>query len=66
METLRALSDSSIADEQTLIVGEASQETDFSEAETLGYRIERVKEYGKKSKHVFLKKCAADPAESGD
>ena len=41
METLRALSDSSIADEQTLIVVEASQETDFSEAETLGYRIDR-------------------------
>ncbi len=61
METLRALSGSSIADGQTLIVVEASLETDFSEAEALGYRIERVKEYGKKSKHVFLKKYAAEP-----
>ena len=61
METLRALSGSSIADDQTLIVVEASLETDFSEAEALGYRIERVKEYGKKSKHVFLKKYAAGP-----
>lgn len=56
-EVLRALQDNSICTHETLIVVEASQETDFSKAEELGYRIERVKEYGKKNKHVFLRKA---------
>lgn len=56
-QVLKALQNNSIADDHTLIIVEASQQTDFSEAEELGYRIERVKEYGKKNKHVFLRKA---------
>lgn len=56
-QVLEALKDNTICDKDTLIVVEASQETDFTKAEELGYKIERVKEYGKKNKHVFLKKA---------
>lgn len=63
-DVLRALKENTIADKDTLIIVEASLETDFSEAEKLGYRIERVKEYGKKNKHVFLRKNAEESAET--
>lgn len=50
---LEYLRDSTIADENTLIIAEAWLHTDFSYAESLGYRILRSKEY-KTNKHVFL------------
>ena len=40
--------------EDTLIIVEALLETDFSYAESLGYTIEKEKEY-KTNKHVFLR-----------
>jgi len=52
---LEALRTSSIADEQTMIIVEASLETDFSYAPELGFRVEREKVY-KTNKHVFLRK----------
>lgn len=53
-EALRALSNSSLVDEKTQIIVEASLETDFSYAQQLGYTIIKEKEY-KTNKHVFLK-----------
>ena len=52
---LETLADSTLVDENTVIIAEASKDTDFSYAQELGYRIDRVKEY-KTNKHVFLKK----------
>ena len=50
---LEYLQDSTVADENTLIIVEADLETDFSYAEGLGYKQLRSKEY-KTNKHVFL------------
>ena len=47
--------DSSLADENTLIVTEADLHTDFSYVEELGYELARSKEY-KTNKHIFLYK----------
>ena len=44
----------SFVDENSLIITEASLDTDFSYAEELGFDILRIKEY-KTNKHVFLK-----------
>ncbi len=44
----------SFANEETLIIVEASAETDFSYTEALGYTVLREKNY-KTNKHVFLK-----------
>ena len=52
---LEYLADSTLADENTLIVVEEDLHTDFSYVEDLGYRLVRSKEY-KTNKHVFLKK----------
>ena len=52
METLK---DSSLIDEDTLFIVEASLETSFSWAGPMGYEIVRSKEY-KTNKHVFLRK----------
>ncbi len=52
---LEYLRDSRLADEDTLLIAEASLDTDFSYAEPLGYRIDREKVY-KTNKHIFLKK----------
>ena len=52
---LETLAGSTLVDENTVIIVEASKDTDFSYAQELGYRIDRVKEY-KTNKHVFLKK----------
>ena len=52
-QVLEYLADSSIIDEDTLIIVEASLETAFDYAEELGYQISRVKEY-KTNKHIFL------------
>lgn len=54
-QVLEYLRESSIIDEDTLIIVEADLKTDFSYAETLGYCLLRSKEY-KTNKHVFLKK----------
>ena len=52
---LEYLADSTLADENTLIVIEEDLHTDFSYLEELGYHLIRSKEY-KTNKHVFLKK----------
>ncbi len=52
---LESLKDSCLANEDTLIIVEASLETDFSWAAPMGYEIVRSKEY-KTNKHVFLMK----------
>lgn len=51
---LEFLARSDIADRDTLIIVEASGDTDFSYAAGLGLEIERIKEY-KNNKHVFLR-----------
>ena len=52
---LLALKASPLIDEDSLIIAEASKETDFSYAEELGYELVRCKVY-KTNKHVFFKK----------
>lgn len=54
-QVLEYLKDSTLADEETLIIVEADLHTDFSYAEELGYQISRSKEY-KTNKHIFLYK----------
>ncbi len=54
-KVLAYLKDSGIADQETLIIAEASLKTDFSCAEHMGYMVEKNKEY-KTNKHVFLRK----------
>lgn len=52
---LDALKDSPLIDGGTLIITEASKETDFSWLSSMGYRLVRCKEY-KTNKHIFLMK----------
>lgn len=52
-QVLMALADSDIIDEYTLIVIEASLETDFSYVTDLGYSVVKEKNY-KNNKHIFL------------
>lgn len=54
-KVLEFLKDSCILDNDTLIIVEASLETDFSFTLNLGYEIKKEKIY-KTNKHVFLKK----------
>lgn len=54
-QVLEYLQNSSLADEDSLIIVEADLRTDFSYAEELGYVISRSKEY-KTNKHIFLHK----------
>ena len=54
-QVLEYLQDSSLADEDTLIIVEADLHTDFSYVEELGYELSRSKEY-KTNKHIFLHK----------
>ena len=54
-QVLAYLVDSSLADEYTVIVVEASLETDFSWLEELGYHAYKYKKY-KTNQHVFLQK----------
>ena len=56
LETLRALQDSPLLDEQTLIVAEALRETDLSPATELGFIILKEKCYGS-NKHVWLRRA---------
>jgi 16S rRNA (guanine966-N2)-methyltransferase len=52
---LEILKESPYIDEDTLIVVEASKETDFGYVESLGFAIDKEKIY-KTNKHVFIKK----------
>jgi 16S rRNA (guanine966-N2)-methyltransferase len=52
-EVLFALADSSLVDENTLIVVESSLETEFDYIDELPFYVSRVKEY-KTNKHTFL------------
>ena len=52
---LEYLKDSRLADKDTLIIAEASLDTDFSYAGSFGYGIVREKRY-KTNKHIFLRK----------
>lgn len=53
---LEAFTDSSCITEDTLIIVEASKETDFSYLVSIGYIIEKYKEY-KSNAHVFIKRA---------
>ncbi len=52
-KVLVKLADSSLIGEDTIIIVEASLETDFSYLEELGFRLENEKNY-KTNKHVFI------------
>ncbi len=54
-EVLEILSHSPLIDEDSLVIAEASLETDFSYVEDLGFAIVKRKEY-KTNKHVFLRR----------
>ncbi len=54
-QVLESLKDSQLLHEDTVIIVEASLETDFSYVESLGFVITKNKEY-KTNKHVFLQK----------
>ncbi len=54
-QVLEELADSTLADADTIIVVEASLDTDFSYLEALGYQICKFKKY-KTNQHVFLRK----------
>lgn len=54
-EVLIKLKDSDIIDEYSLIIVEASKETDFSYIQEIGYRIIKEKNY-KTNKHIFVQK----------
>lgn len=56
LQVLTYLADSSLADEYTVIVVEASLETDFSWLSGLGYHAYKYKKY-KTNQHVFLQKA---------
>lgn len=56
-EVLYRLTDSSICDEDTILVVEASNHTDFSYVEEAGFQIFKEKCY-KTNKHVFLERAA--------
>ncbi|MBD5469848.1 MAG: 16S rRNA (guanine(966)-N(2))-methyltransferase RsmD [Lachnospiraceae bacterium] len=53
---LELLKDAPFVDEDTLIVVEASLETDFSYADALGFAVEKEKCY-KTSKHMFIRRA---------
>jgi 16S rRNA (guanine966-N2)-methyltransferase len=52
---LEVLSNSSIADSDTLIITEASLDTDFSYLKQMGYELLKEKKY-KTNMHIFVKK----------
>lgn len=54
-KVLEALSKSSLISESTLIIIEASEHTDFSYLDNLGYTIQKDKRYGS-NRHVFVTK----------
>ena len=56
-DMLVLLKDSSVADENTLIIVEASLETSFSYLDEIGFQLVRTKKY-KTNMHIFVKKQA--------
>ncbi len=54
-KVLSVLAASALADEHTILIAEASADTDFAFAEDLGFSVYREKCYGS-NKHVFLEK----------
>lgn len=54
MDVLRALIGTSLVDEDTLIVVEASLDTTWEQVEAMGYQIVKEKRY-KTNQHLFLK-----------
>ncbi len=55
-QVLTVLKDASYVNEDTLIIVEASLDTDFSYLETYGFRSVREKRY-KTNKHIFIRKA---------
>ncbi len=58
-KVLEALGGSSLIDEHTLIIIEASGNTDFSYLQELGYEMQRDKRYGS-NRHVFVRHKSQD------
>ncbi len=54
-EVLAYLVDSSLVKEDTIIITEASLQTNFSDADALGYEITKYKKY-KTNAHIFLRR----------
>lgn len=54
-KVLQYLSNSSLIDENTVIIAEASLETSFDYLDTMGYHMIRDKSY-KTNKHIFIEK----------
>lgn len=54
-EVLAYLADSSLVKADTIIITEASLQTDFSDVDVLGYEITKYKKY-KTNAHVFLRR----------
>lgn len=55
LEALKALENTTLVDDHTLLVVEASLDTTWEKAEALGYRVEKIKKY-KTNQHVFLRR----------
>ncbi len=64
-QVLNYLKDSVLADSHTLIITEASLDTDFSWLSEMGYRILKIKEY-KTNKHLFMEKDKPMDRKRGD
>ncbi|MCC8163446.1 MAG: 16S rRNA (guanine(966)-N(2))-methyltransferase RsmD [Lachnospiraceae bacterium] len=64
-QVLTYLTKSTLADEETMIVVEASLRTDFTYLEELGYRAYKYKKY-KTSQHVFIAKDSDEEGEEND
>ena len=52
---LNYLSDSSLINEDTLIIVEASNQTEFDYLDSMGFEIKKIKKY-KNSSHIFIEK----------
>ena len=63
-DVLVYLSRSSIVKSDSRIIVESALDTDFSYVESLGFSLQRVKEY-KTNKHVFLRRSYEDSRLSG-
>lgn len=60
-QVLQELAHSDLVDEYTVIITEASLQTDFSYLEQMGYRMKKYKKY-KTNAHVFIEKAGTDDA----
>lgn len=54
-DALKALKGTSLLNEETVIIIEAALETEFADAEKMGYRVIKEKKY-KTNKHIFLER----------